>query len=77
MFSITENKGFRITFTNGNTVSVQFGSGNYCNNQGKDTSKPCANAEFWAWDKDGKPFDEPIGWQTSNEILALMMKYSV
>lgn len=29
-FKITGNKGFHITFSNGVTVSVQFGVGNYC-----------------------------------------------
>lgn len=30
MFSITDKKGFSITFANGYTVSVQFGPANYC-----------------------------------------------
>jgi hypothetical protein len=33
MFSITDNKGFQITFENGYSVSVQFGPGNYCENK--------------------------------------------
>ena len=33
MFSITDNKGFCISFNNGYTVSVQFGGGNYCSNR--------------------------------------------
>jgi len=33
MFKITDGKGFRITFDNDVTVSVQFGFGNFCNNQ--------------------------------------------
>ena len=33
MFSITDNKGFQISFNNGYTVSVQFGGGNYCSNR--------------------------------------------
>ena len=32
MFSISDNKGFQITFENGYSVSVQFGPGNYCEN---------------------------------------------
>lgn len=31
-FSITQGKGFAITFPNGHCVSVQFGPGNYCDN---------------------------------------------
>ena len=33
MFRINDNKGFSITFTNGYTVSVQFGPGNYSSNK--------------------------------------------
>ena len=33
MLGITGNKGFQMTFSNGNTVSVQFGYGNYCENK--------------------------------------------
>lgn len=29
MFKITDNKGFQLTFANGCTISVQFGPGNY------------------------------------------------
>jgi hypothetical protein len=31
-FEIADNKGFRMTFKNGLTLSVQFGYGNYCDN---------------------------------------------
>ena len=33
MFSISDNKGFQISFNNGYIVSVQFGGGNYCSNR--------------------------------------------
>ena len=33
MFYATDNKGFKLTFKNGWTISVQFGPGNYCNNR--------------------------------------------
>jgi hypothetical protein len=33
MFRSTLNKGFQIKFKNGYEVSVQFGSGNYCENR--------------------------------------------
>lgn len=32
MFQINYGKGFKLTFPNGYTVSVQFGFGNYCDN---------------------------------------------
>lgn len=50
MFKITDNKGFRLTFANGLTVSVQFGFGNYCENRNMrggigPTAPPCKTAE--------------------------------
>ncbi len=33
MFRITGGKGFHINFTNGITLSMQFGGGNYCDNR--------------------------------------------
>lgn len=33
MLKSTENKGYQLTFTNGYTISVQFGRGNYCMNR--------------------------------------------
>jgi len=35
MLKSTENKGFQMTFTNGYTISVQFGRGNYCEHKTK------------------------------------------
>jgi hypothetical protein len=32
-FQIDNQKGFKITYKNGYTVSVQFGGGNYCTNR--------------------------------------------
>ena len=42
MFSISDNKGFQISFPNGYKVSVQFGGGNYCSNR---------QLPFTEWDK--------------------------
>lgn len=56
MFKITGGKGFQMVFANGWTVSVQFGSGNYCENQSlgmKDYNSPKGeshDAEIAAWD---------------------------
>ena len=54
-FRLCRNRGFQITFENGYTVSVQFGAGNYCDNQSDALRKPtdiksaadleCGNAE--------------------------------
>ena len=58
MIASTENKGFHLTFTNGYTISVQFGSGNYCNNRNrKDTPAyiySCKNAEVAYWKNEDK-----------------------
>ena len=40
MFNVARNKGFQLQFTNGYTVSVQFGPGNYCDVRGTDFSAP-------------------------------------
>lgn len=39
-FAINGNKGFSITFANGVRVSVQFGSGNYCDNYDRKWDDP-------------------------------------
>lgn len=35
MFAATENKGFQISFSNGYTISCQFGARNYCSHYGR------------------------------------------
>lgn len=62
-FSIVGGKGFSLTFSNGVTVSVQFGPANYCENRDYSTpsfmleeSKPLYdsnNAEVGIWKADG------------------------
>lgn len=52
MFTITQNKGFWMTFANGYTVSVQWGPSNYCDNRGVRTfSGDCKSktAEVSVW----------------------------
>lgn len=64
MFTITQGKGFQLTFENGWTVSVQFGVGNYCQRQdysalatfGKEKRTnfwESLDAEIAAWKKHG------------------------
>lgn len=36
-FSITCGKGFHMTFSNGVTISVQWGPGNYCDNRNENS----------------------------------------
>lgn len=82
---INHNKGFHITFKNGWTVSVQFGWGNYSDNYnnpvdemrsfGKD-AYASNNAEVWAWNKDKYYPEDPLGYQTPEQILKFMNKIS-
>lgn len=88
MFSTSGNKGFTITFANGNKISVQWGPMNYCeptHPKGRNAAsdEPMKN-DFWgaetvevaAWDKDGNwhnfGSDQVIGWQTPEQVLEFM-----
>ena len=65
-FVATQNKGFGITFDNGFTISVQWGTENYCENRNldidfEDLPNPkevnrweSRNAEIAVFDKDGE-----------------------
>ncbi len=58
MFLINQGKGFKMTFANGYTLSVQFGADNYCANRGQTgatihnatISTACVNAEVGIFD---------------------------
>lgn len=70
-FRITEGKGFHITFDNGVTVSVQFGSSNYCDNYELPWSGPSAeqeiessNAEVAVWDDNRSMRERRMAWIT-------------
>lgn len=53
--------GFTLTFVNGLTISVQFGSGNYCDNRrfglGESNINDCSNAEIAIWNEYDNWFD--------------------
>jgi len=91
MLKSTQNKGFSLTFENGLTISVQFGTGNYC--ERRDYSSPyksemlngqdiieSQNAEIAIWDKDNNWFDfgsdTVKGWVSANEIAEWIEKIS-
>ena len=90
MFKSCENKGFQITFDNGWTISVQWGKGNYCDRRDysmfsmatEDGVVECKNAEVAVWDADGvwlplqDSGDDVIGWQTPDEVAALITRVS-
>lgn len=87
MFTATNNKGFEITFANDWTVSVQWGTANYCAAQNtKAQYGQKINTQLWssetaevaAWDADHSLYlfgtNDVKGWMTADEVLALMVE---
>jgi hypothetical protein len=80
MFNITAGKGFHITFDNGFTVSVQWGSGNYGDNylNFKDPAPASTTAELAAWGPNGDMLcigataDTVLGYLTADQVLTAM-----
>ena len=84
MFSSSQNKGFSLTFANGNTVSVQWGPANYCDpehaeGRGAPFDAPSqtqvwksATAEVAAWNSEGEwhnfEHDQVDGWQSTDDV---------
>jgi len=83
MFNVRMNKfankasgSFAMTFANGYSVSVAMGDGTYSNGTMEDGF---SSVEVAAWDADGEWIklsdnDDVIGWQTPEEVLAIMNK---
>lgn len=80
-FTSTYNKGFHMTFSNGISISVQFGTANYCERRSyyaeyaSEMSENIVNsstAEIAIWDSVGGTFnfgnDTVMGWVTSDEV---------
>ena len=69
-------KGFQMTFENGNTISVMFGSGNYCGNKSRVSTKLNAtfsnDAEIAIWNEAGDWYDfgsdTVKGYLNTNEV---------
>lgn len=88
MFKTTGNNGYRVTFENGCTVSVQWGRGTYSSN--RNTNKAVFHlrnkdkleselVEVGAWDKQGNWIKlgddgDVVGRQTAEQVLAIMNK---
>lgn len=78
MFDISNGKGYKMTFANGWTVSVQFGGFNYCQHHNADAGYrgPSKDAEIAAWDKDGNWYnfgsDTVKGYVSTGDALAFM-----
>ena len=83
MFNVRMNKfankasgSFAMTFANGYSVSLAMGDGTYSNGTMEDVF---SSVEVAAWDADGEWIklsdnDDVIGWQTPEEVLAIMNK---
>jgi len=64
--------GFTMTFTNGNTISVQFGLGNYGSNR-NESKNETKLAEIAMWNKKGVWYhfdniNDVKGWVTADEV---------
>jgi hypothetical protein len=81
MFKSTFNRGFQMSFENGLTISVQWGSGNYCDRRNfsdglktdlKHDVVNCSNAEIAIWDAEQVWFDfgndQVKGWCSADEV---------
>jgi hypothetical protein len=91
MLRSTQNKGFNLTFDNGLTISVQFGTGDYCERgspyapyksemlNGQDITES-QNAEIAVWDENNNWFDFGTdtvkGWCSANEVAKWIEKVS-
>ena len=92
MFKSTAHKGFQLKFENGWTISVQWGTSNYCSNRSLDhydltewfKREPfyeCDTAEIAMWGSDDKWYefengDTVKGWCTPNEVAEWIEKCS-
>ena len=84
-FIATQNKGFRMKFDNGFSISVQWGTMNYCEKKNlmaeyKDEMKEpiweSKSAEIAVFNEEGiVPIggdDQVIGWLTPNEVAKII-----
>jgi hypothetical protein len=86
MFKITDGRGFQLTFTNGCTISVQFGPGNYTDPEirqmeiGEQRGKFCwkaQTAEVAILLPNGEfhplsECDDVLGWQNVEDVVRLI-----
>lgn len=89
-FKTTFNRGFHMTFDNGLTISVQWGTGNYCERKKpvymtdelRNVMVESKDAEIAIWENQGgKRFlnfgsDEVKGYCTPNEVADWICKVS-
>ena len=85
-FIATENKGFGMTFDNGFTISIQWGTMNYCEKKNlmaeykgeiKEPIWESKSAEIAVFDTEGEivpleVYDQVKGWLTPNEVAKVI-----
>ena len=83
-FIATQNKGFRMKFENGFSISVQWGIENYCEKKSFNTNTDprkerlweSMNAEITVFDDDGIVSiggdDQVIGWLSPDEVAKVI-----
>mgnify|MGYP000180484731 CR=1 FL=1 len=78
-FNSTLNKGFNMTFANGITASVQWGTGNYCDNHfskdfsfSKEASSNTAEVAAWVTNKLYDTCDDVAGYLSPDEVLRFL-----
>jgi hypothetical protein len=86
MFKSTGNRGFHMVFSNGNTISVQYGPGNYCSKRSDDLDiRPLEeikwsseDAEIAIWNDKGTwydfGYDQVKGWCAADEVAEWIAK---
>ena len=83
-FTATQNKGFRMNFENGFTISVQWGTENYCEKKSYNTDTDPTKERIWEStsaeiavfnDVGIVPVgnsDEVIGWGSADEVATVI-----
>jgi hypothetical protein len=80
------HRGFQLTFANGYTISVQWGTGNYCEARHDQNTKESPNAEVAVWSNrfsrrsagricdnwTGFGNDQVCGWLTTDRVATLI-----
>lgn len=80
MFRAFQDKGFQISFSNGLTISVMFGKGNYCEHRNAKCNSEAGSkdAEFAVYESDSGDdiiadgVTGDIGWRSPDEIAKII-----
>lgn len=81
--SADRNTGVSLGLINGASMSIQWGTYNYCSNNRipmSGTSSYCKDAEVAVFTRDGSAHDfggdTVLGWQSLEDVLGLITQYS-